>query len=91
MTLHGTAKSPESRTAKWVIYGRNLASKAITVLGSGDFALDLAKISPKIETKPVTTTSTPEHFTFSAGIRSRPKKVRQGSKIHRLQPHRAIW
>ena len=65
ITLSGKAKSPEARTGKWTAYGRSLKGNDITALESGDFKVDLAGGSQKIESKKVSTTYTPEHATVS--------------------------
>lgn len=71
IVLSGKAKSPESRTGKWTAYGRSLKGNDVTALESGEFKVDLASGSQKIESKKVSTTYTPEHATvFTTRSRS---------------------
>ena len=65
IVLSGKARSPENRTGKWTAYGRSLKGNDITALESGEFKVDLASGSQKIESKKVSTTYTPEHATVS--------------------------
>ena len=65
ITVSGKAKSPETRAGKWTAYGRSLKGNDITALESGEFKVDLANGSQKIESKKVTTTYTPEHAEVS--------------------------
>ncbi len=67
ITVSGKPKSPETRTGKWTVYGRGLKDKEITVLGTDDFKIDLGQGVQKVETKQVSTTSTPEHGVVSRG------------------------
>ena len=84
ITISGKAKSPETRTGKWTAYGRTMKGKDITVLDSGEFKIDLASGPQRIESKRITTTSTPEHSVVSGSgrsSRSRVKKVEgEGTK-----------
>ncbi len=65
IALNGKARSSETRTGKWTAYGRSLKGSDITALESGEFKVDLASGSQKIESKKVSTTYTPEHATVS--------------------------
>lgn len=65
IVLSGKAKSPEARTGKWTAYGRSLKGSDLTAIESGEFKVDLASGSQKIESKKVSTTYTPEHATVS--------------------------
>ena len=82
IALSGKPKSPETRTGKWTAYGRDLKSKDVTVLDSGEFKVDLANGQQTVESKRVNTTYTPEHATVSSsrgggsrGGTSKAKKV----------------
>lgn len=62
IAISGKPKSPETRTGKWTVYGRDLKDRDVTVLESGEFKIELpATGQQKIESKVVSTTSTPEH------------------------------
>src|SRR4030095_13369323 len=61
ITISGKAKSPETRTGTWAIYGRDLKANDMEVLEQGEFKVDLSAGPQKIETKRATTTYTPEH------------------------------
>ena len=64
ITVTGKPKSPETRKAKWIVYGHTLGkdSHGVTATESGEFTLELpANGIQKLETKKVTFTSTPEH------------------------------
>ena len=65
ITLSGKAKSPETRTGKWMAYGRSLKGNDITVIQSGEFKVSLADGVQHIESMKVRTTYTPEHAVLS--------------------------
>lgn len=75
ITISGKAKSPETRTGKWVAYGRDLKGRALDVLENGDFKVDLTSGSQKVESKKVSTTYTPEHATVSTSGSSRSRRT----------------
>jgi hypothetical protein len=78
IAISGKAKSPETRTGKWTAYGRGMKGNDITVLESGEFKIDLASGAQKIESKKVTTTSTPEHSVVSgSSSRGRSPKAKK--------------
>ena len=87
ITLSGKAKSPETRTGKWMAYGREVKDKALSVVESGDFTIDFTKGAQKVESKKITTTYTPEHGASaskygSGGKGGAPKKTpAEGSKF----------
>ena len=67
ITISGKAKSPETRTGKWMAYGRDAKDKALAVIESGDFAIDFATGAQKVESKKINTTYTPEHAPAGKG------------------------
>jgi hypothetical protein len=83
ISVIGKAKNPETRIGKWMVYGRDLKTHAITMLGSDEFKLDIPiKGEQKVESKNITTTSTPEHTEVSGtGKRMKYKKIEaEGTK-----------
>ena len=77
IVISGKPKSPETRTGKWTVYGRSLSGHDLTVIGSGDFKIDLAASGQqKVEGQKVSATYTPEHSVGSGtGTRTKAKKV----------------
>jgi len=75
ITISGKAKSPETRKGKWVAYGRDLKAGALDVLESGEFKVDLASGSQKIESKKISVTYTPEHAVVSTSGSSRSRRT----------------
>ena len=65
IALSGKAKTPETRTGKWIAYGRSLKGNDIEVLDSGEFKVDLASGVQKIESKKINADYTPAHTTVS--------------------------
>jgi hypothetical protein len=59
--LSGKPKSPESRTVKWYIFGKDVRSNAVKALESGEEALALSGSGQQVITKTATTTFTPDH------------------------------
>lgn len=41
IAISGKPKTPETRTGKWTIFGKDVNSRETSVLGSGDFAIEL--------------------------------------------------
>jgi hypothetical protein len=73
-TLSGKAKSPETRTGKWIAYGHSAKGHDVAVLESGEFKIDLANGGRQaIESKVITTTHTPEHSTVTRSGNSRSR------------------
>lgn len=75
ITISGKAKAPETRTGKWIAYGRDLKGRALDVLESGEFKVDLASGPQKIESKKVSTTYTPDHAVVSTSGSSRSRRT----------------
>lgn len=77
ITISGKPKSPETRTGKWTVYGRDAKGHDLTAVGSGEFKLDIpATGQQKIVSQKVATTYTPEHAVSSGtGTRTKAKKV----------------
>ncbi len=76
IAISGKPKSPETRTGKWTVYGRDMkGGRDIAVLESGEFKIELpASGQQKVESKVVSATYTPEHSVVSrsgSGSRSR--------------------
>jgi hypothetical protein len=84
ITINGAPRSPETRTGKWTVYGRNLKTREITVIESGKFEVQLeANGQQKMETQTVETTSTPDHFVVSSGRKGKAKKMEaSGTKYY---------
>jgi hypothetical protein len=60
--ISGKPKSPETRTGKWFIYGRDGKDRSLTIVESGDFKLELPASGPqKIESTKASMSFTPEH------------------------------
>lgn len=76
IAISGKPKNPETR-GKWTVYGRDAKGHDLTVIGSGDFKIDLpATGQQKLASQKVATTYTPEHAVSSGtGTRSKAKKV----------------
>lgn len=79
MAISGKPKTPETRTGKWTVYGRDLKGRDITVLESGEFKIEVsASGQQKVESKAVATTYTPEHSVVSKGSgRGRSPKAKK--------------
>lgn len=73
--LSGKAKEPETRTGRWTVYGRKLNGNNLTVLGSGEFNIDLARGAQQIKSGQVSTTYTPEYSTSSGRFGRRSSRV----------------
>ena len=66
ISLSGKAKSPETRVIKWTAYGRNMKSKDLTTLETGEIKLGFGPNGQQAaESKRVSTTYTPEHSVIS--------------------------
>jgi len=73
IAVAGKPKSPETRTGKWTVYGRDVKSKSIAVIESGEFKLELPVAGQqKVDSKAASMTYTPEH---AAGSGKGSKKV----------------
>jgi hypothetical protein len=59
--LSGKPKSPETRTVKWYIFGKDVRSNAVKALESGEEALSLSASGQQVIQKKATTTFTPDH------------------------------
>jgi hypothetical protein len=59
--LSGKPKSPESRSVKWYIFGKDERSNAVKALESGEEALALNGAGQQTIQKSATTTYTPDH------------------------------
>lgn len=84
ITLRGRTIDSEKRVAKWYVFGRNLKTKEVSVLGSGEVKVSFpANGTQTFESKEVTSTFTPDHVVGSgSGKRKKYKKVdAEGVKI----------
>ncbi|MEA3211397.1 MAG: hypothetical protein QOE70_4454 [Chthoniobacter sp.] len=75
IAISGKPRSSETRTGKWTVYGRDLKGHEVTVLGSGEFKLDLpASGQQKTASTKITTTSTAAHTVATAAASSNKAK-----------------
>lgn len=74
--LSGKAKSQETRTGKWIVYGRSLKGNDVTVLESGEIKVDFTNGIQRIKTKTISTTYTREHSTVSNNRNGKYGRVR---------------
>lgn len=77
ITLRGRPMDSESRVAKWYVFGRNLKTHQVSVLGSGDAKVDLSANGVQtFESTQVTSTFTPMHTESSgSGKKKTAKRV----------------
>ncbi len=82
IVITGHPRSSENRVIKWAAYGRDLKSHNLSTLGSGEIKLALVNDRQTVESKTISTTSTPEHYVASKSSgrsssrsKSKPKKV----------------
>ena len=72
--ITGKPKTPETRTGKWMIYGRDEKGHAVSVVDSGDFKIELPVSGPqKVESKKVSMNYTPSHNQGGGGGKGKPK------------------
>lgn len=62
ISITGAGRSPETRVAKWIAFGRSLRTDAIVIIDSGEWPVDLSRGGiQKFRTKEISTSSTREH------------------------------
>jgi hypothetical protein len=80
--IRGKSKPTETRSGKWVIYGKDLVSNRVKPVESGEIRIDLSSGRQIVETKDASLTYTPEHTT----VTNSKTKNRSGDRKSKSQP-----